>query len=200
MLAFIISMKPFQLQKPLFAEGWPSTDPTKSSLLPSSLGHVVRAANDIRKIRGTAGIFIGIMSRGEVVLEHHLRFADLENARVATSNTMYLLSSLAKSFIEAAVAQLVQDGVLKWVAPTTTYLAEISFHSDPSLADQLTLSDLLSHQTGLAAWMRCSWEQMDKSTFARMKPSARATTFSQHVCTGLAFFEITGCIRSPGRS
>ncbi|EJT68511.1 hypothetical protein GGTG_13909 [Gaeumannomyces tritici R3-111a-1] len=149
LLAFAVSATVSQLQNPVFPEGWASTDPTEPSPLGSRLGHVVRVIDDIREIGGTAGMSIGVMYQGKVVLERHLGFADVENAAVATSNTRYPLGSLTKSFVAATVAQLVEDGLLEWEAPITTYLPELSFDSDPSLSDQLTLVDLLSHRTGL---------------------------------------------------
>ena len=105
---------------------------------------------------------IGIMSHGEVVLDHHLGFANLEQRKAANSSTRYALGSLTKAFISSAVARLCQDGRLKWDEPLTTYIPELSFSSDPTLAAHLTLTDLLSHHTGLvrldALWLGADGE------------------------------------------
>lgn len=46
---------------------------------------------------------------------------------------------------------MVHEGQLEWNEPITTYLPELSSLAGPMLLDQLTLTDLLSHQTGLPA-------------------------------------------------
>lgn len=104
----------------------------------------------LQQIGGSAGISIGVMRQGEVVCDHHFGFADVENRRVANSYTRYPLGSLTKAFVATTVAQLVHEGLLDWDTPITSYIPELSFKSNPALASQLTLTDLLSHQTGLA--------------------------------------------------
>ncbi|CAG8305782.1 unnamed protein product [Penicillium salamii] len=104
----------------------------------------------LQQIGGSAGISIGIMRQGEIVCDHHLGFADVENQRVANSSTLYPLGSLTKAFVATTVAELVHEGRLEWDTPLTSYIPELSFKSNPALASQITLTDLLSHQTGIA--------------------------------------------------
>ncbi|KAI1119869.1 beta-lactamase/transpeptidase-like protein [Nemania abortiva] len=111
----------------------------------------------LREIGGTAGMSIGVMHRGRVVLEHNFGFADVDKKIVAGPSTRYPLASLTKAFVAATIAQLVHEGVLDWDAPITTYIPELSFQADPALAKHLTLRDILSHNTGLirldALWL-----------------------------------------------
>jgi CubicO group peptidase (beta-lactamase class C family) len=95
--------------------------------------------NAIQQIGGT-----------QTMAEHHLGFADVENQRAANSMTRYPIGFLFKAFVVAIVAQLVHEKQLQWHELITTYLPELSSMAGPMPADQLTLIDLLSHQTGLA--------------------------------------------------
>ncbi|KAI0113680.1 beta-lactamase/transpeptidase-like protein [Nemania sp. FL0031] len=118
----------------------------------------------LRAIGGTAGMSIGIMRQGRVVLEHNFGFADIDNNVIASSSTRYPLGSLTKAFVAATIAQLVHDGVLDWDASVTTYIPELSLQADLALADRLTLRDILSHNTGLirldALWLGAGNEVM----------------------------------------
>ncbi|KAJ8130193.1 hypothetical protein O1611_g3437 [Lasiodiplodia mahajangana] len=123
----------------------------------SSLRDILPQIEVLRGIGGTAGMSIGVMRQGRVVLEHNFGLADVENNTVASSSTRYPLGSLTKAFVAATIAQLVHNGVLDWRAPITTYIPELSFQADPTLAKRLTLLDILSHNTGLirldALWL-----------------------------------------------
>lgn len=103
----------------------------------------------LRHIGGTAGVSIGVLNHGEVVDEFSLGFSDRDSQRIADPNTRYPLGSLSKAFVATTVSELVHEGLLEWDKPVTAYLPELHFAADPSLADRLTLVDLLSHQTGL---------------------------------------------------
>ncbi|KAJ5087977.1 beta-lactamase domain-containing protein [Penicillium angulare] len=130
--------------------------PSRTSSPPShdireNINDVISSIHALQKIGGTAGMSVGVVKHGEILLEHHLGFADVENQRVAESTTRYPIGSLSKSFVAATVGQLVHEGHLQWDEPITTYLPELSSITGPMPADQLTLIDLLSHQTGLPA-------------------------------------------------
>ncbi|QKX60644.1 uncharacterized protein TRUGW13939_07790 [Talaromyces rugulosus] len=122
-----------------------------------NINDIIPSIRALREIGGTAGMSVGVIKYGEILLEHHLHFADVESQRVAESTTRYPIGSLSKSFVAATVAQLVHEGQLQWNEPITTYLPELSSIAGPMPADQLTLIDLLSHQTGLpgldAMWL-----------------------------------------------
>ena len=121
------------------------------------LDNILPEIRDILQTAGTAGISIGVLSHGKVLLDQHFGFADVENQLVANSNTRYPLASITKSFIAAAIAQLVDEGRLRWEEPLSTYVPELSFESQPWLASNLFLTDLLAHKTGLirldALWL-----------------------------------------------
>ncbi|KAE8149714.1 beta-lactamase/transpeptidase-like protein [Aspergillus avenaceus] len=126
--------------------------PTMEPLLDQKVrGAMIAEIEELQRIGGTAGVSIGIMSHGSLVFEHHLGFADVENKQVANANTRYPLGLLSRSFVAAIVAQLVQEGKLKWDEPITTYIEELDSADVPMPANYLTLTDLLSERTGVAS-------------------------------------------------
>lgn len=123
---------------------------SKPTKLRNRLRNIVPQIEALQKVGGTAGMSVGVMSYGEVVLDHKIGFADVERQLMADNSTRYPLASLTKAFVAVTIAQLVDEGILQWDAPLVTYIPELAFESDPSLASHLALIDLLSHQTGLA--------------------------------------------------
>ncbi|KAL6690305.1 beta-lactamase/transpeptidase-like protein [Trichoderma pleuroticola] len=126
--------------------------PLESTLsgLRDRLAHVLPEIEALKDIGGTTGISVGVMSHGSVVLETNLGFADVERRLLANSSTIYPVASLTKAFTALTIAQLVDEGLVNWDEPLTSYIPELSFEHDPSLAGQLSLVDILSHRTGLA--------------------------------------------------
>lgn len=131
-----------------------SSEPGFSSIsgweLSQQLHNALHQIDDLVQIGGTAGMSIGIMSHGNTILEHSFGFADVQRGVVSNSTTIYPLASLTKSFISVTIAQLVDQGILDWHEPLTSYIPELAFDADPSLASRMTLIDILSHQSGLS--------------------------------------------------
>lgn len=78
------------------------------------------------------------MSHGQAVLDHSLGFADVERRIVTNSSTKCPIASLTKAFVATTIAQLVDEGLLNWDEALTTYVPELSFEHNPSLAKSLT--------------------------------------------------------------
>ncbi|KAL7957011.1 beta-lactamase/transpeptidase-like protein [Trichoderma compactum] len=93
--------------------------------------HVLPEIEALKDIGGTTGISIGVMRYGHVVLEIHLGSADVERRLKANSSTRYPIASLTKAFVAATVAQLVDEGLLNWDEPLTSYIPELSFEHNP---------------------------------------------------------------------
>jgi CubicO group peptidase (beta-lactamase class C family) len=79
-----------------------------------------------------------------------------------TPDTVFPLASCSKAFTTALMAQLVDDGVLRWDDPVRKHLPY--FHlSDPNADALVTLRDLVCHRTGVAPhdllWYRAPWKQ-----------------------------------------
>ncbi|KAI8960370.1 beta-lactamase/transpeptidase-like protein [Daldinia sp. FL1419] len=149
----------------------------RHSKIRDGLEHVLPQVDTIRKIGGTAGMSIGVVYQGETILEHSLGFANLETKEVANSSTRYTIGSLTKGFVAATIAQLVDEGLLKWDEPLSSYIPELSFKADPSLSSRLTLVDILSHNTGLGR-LDVMWLGANGEVLA---PKSSLTTMLNHL-------------------
>lgn len=87
--------------------------PLRSQGIRERLDHIIPLIGELQEIGGTAGMSIGVMSHGDVVLDHSLGFADVEQQLKADINTRYPLASLTKAFLAATITQLVDEGLLK---------------------------------------------------------------------------------------
>lgn len=104
---------------------------------------------DICDISGIPGVSVGILANNEKVYTVSLGYADIERKAPCDSDTTYVLGSLSKAMTAALVASLHDDGIISsWEATLKTLLPE--FHREDIYAE-LTLTDLLTHRTGLAS-------------------------------------------------
>ncbi|KAA8648094.1 serine hydrolase domain-containing protein [Aspergillus tanneri] len=65
------------------------------------------------------------------------------------SDTQYLIGSVSKSFLSAAVGILVDQGKLQWLDPIQKYIPEFDPIGDPNIGQKADLIDALRHSTGL---------------------------------------------------
>lgn len=86
---------------------------------------------------------IAISKEGEVIYQNSIGFSDLANKVRNTENTKFRIGSISKTFTAAIVMQLVEEGKLQM----GTKLSE--FFPDVPNASEITIEDLLRHQSGL---------------------------------------------------
>ncbi|THC94372.1 hypothetical protein EYZ11_006170 [Aspergillus tanneri] len=72
-----------------------------------------------------------------------------QNQLPAMSDTQYLIGSVSKSFLSAAVGILVDQGKLQWLDPIQKYIPEFDPIGDPNIGQKADLIDALRHSTGL---------------------------------------------------
>ncbi|KAF9192599.1 hypothetical protein BGZ51_005188 [Haplosporangium sp. Z 767] len=97
---------------------------------------------------GIAGMSVGIFHKGELIFANG--FGKRNNKdEPFTAKTLAPIGSLTKAFTATAIGELVAEGKMDWDStPVSKYLPEFEL-KDPVLTSQLTLTDLLSHRTGL---------------------------------------------------
>ncbi|WP_289296461.1 serine hydrolase [uncultured Reyranella sp.] len=96
------------------------------------------------------GLSIGIVYRDEVVFLEGFGVREMGQPDAVTADTVFQLASVSKPLAATVVAALVSDGVVTW----DTRIRDLD--PDFSLPDayptaQVTIRDLLSHRSGLAA-------------------------------------------------
>ena len=105
---------------------------------------------DICKISGIAGASVGVVSHGEVVYKAGFGFSDVAAGVVPDEHTIYTLGSLTKGLVSAMMGILVQDKKLSWDTRLRDILPDFSRDEKDPLVN-VTITDLLSHRSGLAA-------------------------------------------------
>jgi CubicO group peptidase (beta-lactamase class C family) len=102
------------------------------------------------------GCAIAAVKNGEIVLSGGWGHRDLESGLPVTADTLFAIGSTTKAFTATTVGAVVDDGLLEWDQPLRDYLPELRLH-DPVVTDRLTVTDLLSHRSGLPrhdfAWL-----------------------------------------------
>ncbi|KAJ5679788.1 hypothetical protein N7462_008032 [Penicillium macrosclerotiorum] len=97
---------------------------------------------------GTAGCSLGVIHNGEIIHADHFGYRDVEKGLKPDDDTIYPICSLSKSITAATVGILVGDGEFDFDTRISDLLADFN-PEDPALKENGTLTDLLSHRSGL---------------------------------------------------
>jgi CubicO group peptidase (beta-lactamase class C family) len=102
------------------------------------------------------GCAIAAVHGGQVVLASGWGHRDLESGLPVTQDTLFAIGSTTKAFTATTVGALVDDGLLEWDRPLQDYLPDLRL-PDSFVTERLTVTDLLSHRSGMArhdlAWL-----------------------------------------------
>jgi CubicO group peptidase (beta-lactamase class C family) len=96
------------------------------------------------------GAALALIKDGRIVLERGYGFRDLATRAPVTTETLFNIGSISKSFTALGIAQLVDQQQVDLDTPVIKYLPDLRL-SDPQAAQALTLRQLLSHTSGLPA-------------------------------------------------
>jgi CubicO group peptidase (beta-lactamase class C family) len=94
------------------------------------------------------GCAMAAVRNGEVVLAAGWGRRDLAAELPVTSGTLFAIGSVTKAFTATAVGALVDEGLLDWDRPLRDYVPDLRLHDDV-VTGRLTVTDLLSHRSGL---------------------------------------------------
>lgn len=95
-----------------------------------------------------AGVGIAVVEKNKVVYAGGFGFADYENKRPVTGNTLFAIGSCTKAFTSALLGKLQADGKLSFDEKVKTYLPNVAFYND-HLTNHVTVRDLTCHRTGI---------------------------------------------------
>ena len=96
------------------------------------------------------GLAVAIVRNDSVVLARGYGVRTLGKPGPVDARTLFAIGSASKAFTAMAVAMLVDQGKVKWDDPATNYLPDFQLY-DPYATRELTVRDLLTHRSGLAA-------------------------------------------------
>lgn len=130
------------------------------------------------------GVAVAAIHDGEVVFSRGFGSRDLGRDLPVTTETLFPLASVTKSFTATAMALLVDDGQVDWDTPVKTYLPDFELY-DASRTEGVTPRDLLAHDTGIprhdAVWFNRPIERNELMQLLRyLEPNAELRTTYQY--------------------
>lgn len=97
------------------------------------------------KIPGAAVV---IVKEGRVIFQKGFGVKEKGKRGKVNEDTVFRLGSLSKGFASVLTGMLVEEGVLEWDDPVTSYLDEFKLN-DPGQTERIQIRHLLSHTSGL---------------------------------------------------
>ncbi|MFZ5477412.1 MAG: serine hydrolase domain-containing protein [Myxococcota bacterium] len=110
---------------------------------------VGRAARQDLRGAGATGASVAVWVDGEVVYAEGFGTKHPDTDEAVTTSTLFQIGSDTKKIAAIAALQQVERGALTLGSTVADVVPELVFASDPGLAGELTLHELLSHQSGL---------------------------------------------------
>ena len=95
------------------------------------------------------GMAIGIVRGNETVYAKGFGIREVGLPGQVDNNTMFKIASNSKAFTTAALAILVDAGKIDWNGKVVSYIPEFKMY-DPWVSAQFTVTDLLTHRSGLS--------------------------------------------------
>lgn len=108
---------------------------------------ITRNLDVLARAQAFSGV-VRIMYRDSLVLERGLGLADREHGVRNTSATRFAIASIGKMFTGVAIAQLIDEGRLRW---DDTVAAVLPAYPNRDRAGRITVRQLLSHSAGLGS-------------------------------------------------
>jgi CubicO group peptidase (beta-lactamase class C family) len=108
---------------------------------------VSRAMQDF----GVPGAAVGVIKDGAVVHAAGYGVRELGRPEPVDAKTLFRVASTTKAMTAASLAILVDEGRLGWDDMVVDYLPGFRMH-DPWITQEFTVTDLLTHRSGLGAY------------------------------------------------
>jgi CubicO group peptidase (beta-lactamase class C family) len=102
----------------------------------------------LRQQIGIPGMAVAIVENGKVVEARGFGVRELGGSAPVDGATLFFNGSTTKAFTSAALAQLVDQGRIKWDDRVIDHLPGFQMH-DPWITREMTVRDLLVHRSGL---------------------------------------------------
>ncbi|MCZ7555547.1 MAG: serine hydrolase [Bacteroidia bacterium] len=101
-----------------------------------------------------------VEQKGQLLLSRGYGFADRERQQRNTAETVFDIGSITKQFTAAAILKLEMQGKLSTEDPLTRYFANV-----PADKQQITIHDMLRHQSGLVGNVGGDYEAITTGAF-----------------------------------
>lgn len=94
------------------------------------------------------GVAVAVVKDGKVLLAKGYGVRKVGEKTPVDENTLFGIASNSKAFTAACLAQLVDEGKIKWDDPVINYYPDFQMY-DPYVTREMTVRDLLVHRSGL---------------------------------------------------
>ena len=94
------------------------------------------------------GLAVAVVHGDEVVFAEGFGIKELGRENLVDAHTLFQIGSVSKSFGAALIGALVDDGLVHWDDPVVEHLPWFRV-KDPEITREMTIRDLLSHQSGM---------------------------------------------------
>jgi CubicO group peptidase (beta-lactamase class C family) len=126
---------------------------------------------DAMKCWGVPGLAVGVVHGDDVILLKGYGTRELGANAPVTRDTQFMICSLTKSITAAGLALLVDEQRLDWDTKVREILPEFQLR-DANATEEITVSDLLTHRSGLPAHDRI-WSPPGRRSRQRMLDALR---------------------------
>ncbi len=112
------------------------------------LAGIDTAVQRILKEFNAVGATVSIVEKNKVVLTQGFGYKDFDGKKPVTAQTLFQIGSCSKAFTTTILGTLMDEKLLDFDKPVTTYLPELVFKDD-NLTKNVTTRDMMTHRTGL---------------------------------------------------
>ncbi len=127
---------------------------------------IAALAERAMRVFSVPGMAIGIVHKGKSIYSGGHGIREIGNHASVNSDTLFKIGSNSKAFTTAALAILVDDGLVSWQGRVTDYIPEFRM-SDPWVTAHFTLTDLLTHRSGLRSYVGDQMLWPEPNSFTR---------------------------------
>ena len=107
-----------------------------------------RLVEDAMEKFAVAGVAVGIVKDGEIIHAKGYGLKSVETGERVDEHTSFAIASNSKAFTSAALAILVEEGLLSWQDRVIDHIPEFKMYND-YVTQNFNIQDLLTHRSGL---------------------------------------------------
>jgi CubicO group peptidase (beta-lactamase class C family) len=122
---------------------------TDSLITATCIAKIDSTYNALLKKNKVVGTSIALVKDGKIIYATGYGFQDREKNIAADENTIYRIGSCTKSFTALSLLQLQEQKKLELTEPIQKYIPELTIQSRFDAENQIQISTILSHTSGL---------------------------------------------------